>query len=130
MRNEKFDPFPVSLDVKDWHSPFNESCDHNINPTLACTCKRVRIRKNYRVVKVHDTDVPHNCKPDIIMEVYPNGRLIFREAGRRKTSGYATTAGAIYSRLLMNEAKAKVLAKAQLKRQRKLERKKARKKLR
>lgn len=90
---------------------------------LPCECKRIRHYKNYRVCRVHDPEVPHGCKKDLIVEVYPHGQIIVREAGRRKINSYATTVGKIYSRLVLNEA----LAKARAKHQAKKDRKKARK---
>lgn len=72
--------------VKDHHSPNNEECEHNQAIDRDCTCKRVLNRKPFRVCKVHDTatkDRDRRTSPDIIIEVHPNGRLVFREKGKR-----------------------------------------------
>lgn len=98
--------------VKDWHSPRNEECAHNGNIDADCSCKRpARQRKPYRVCRVHDDNVPHGCRAEIVLEVHPNGRLIFREAGRRKSNAFATSVGEIYSRLTLQHARQVALAK-------------------
>jgi len=114
--------------VRQWHRPNNADCPQNIKMEWDCDCKRPpRNRKPYRVCRVHDSDVPHGTKADIILEIHPNGRLIFREKARPRRFSYATTVGKIYTRLLWNEAMTKAAAKAKARKDRKLARKKARK---
>lgn len=74
-----------------------------------------RQRKPYRTVRVHDENVPHRCKKDIVVEVWPNGVLTFREQGRRSSSALATTAGEIYADLMMRAARRAILEKRKAK---------------
>lgn len=120
------EPEPV---IHDWHSPRNEACPQNQDSARDCACTqpaRQRARKPYRTLRVHDSDVPHNVRPDIIMEVHPNGRLIFREKGRPRRCSYSTTVGKIYSRMVLAEALAKASARARDRAKRMKERKAAR----
>ena len=114
--------------IHDWHRPRNEACSQNKNPAKDCDCaKPKRNFKPYRVVRVHDTEVNHGVKPDIIIEVHPNGRLIFREKGRPRRFSYGTTAADIYGRLVRNEALRKMAAKKKERAARRAERNAARK---
>lgn len=86
--------------VKDWHNPFNDDCPHNREVELDCGCKRPVKRKPFRVCKTHDTltkDRGHKTSPDIIIEVHPNGRLVFREKGKR--TRFETTSVKVYEGL-------------------------------
>lgn len=117
---------PVEAVIHDWHQPRNNACAQNHDVARDCECvkpKKIKNRKPYRVCRVHDREVPHGAKADIILEVHPNGRLILREKGRPRRFSYATTIGKIYTRLLMNEALAKAAAKAKERRERKAARK-------
>ena len=96
-------------DVKLWHDPHNEECLNNSDIYKNCTCKRQVKRKPYRVVRVSDpTATNYQRDGRIVVEVHPNGLLVFRERGRRKQ--YQTTVGKIYSNLIWHEAM--MLAKA------------------
>lgn len=87
----------------DWHSPKNESCPHNADPTEKCRCKRPRKYKPYRVVRVHDDDAPRGVDNRIAVQVWPqNGVIELREYGRRKS--YSITAGELYKRLVWGAA--------------------------
>jgi hypothetical protein len=95
--------------IHDWHNPraFNpdapDFCPHNLDITRDCTCKRKVNRKPYRVVRVSDpTAANYQRDGRIVVEVHPNGLLVFRERGRRKQ--YSTTVGKIYSNLIWHEA--------------------------
>lgn len=95
--------------IHDWHDPRNELCGQNQHLDANCTCKRKVNRKPYRVVRVSDpTAANYQRDGRIVVEVHPNGLLVFRERNRRKT--YSTTVGKIYSNLLWHEAM--TLAKA------------------
>lgn len=102
--------------IKAWHDPRNYSCANNEDIYKNCTCKRVVNRKPYRVVRVHDGKAPAGVKADIVVEVHPNGRLVFREAKRRR--GYETTAGAVYYRIMAQEARVAAMAKKKARRRR------------
>ena len=94
----------IHAKISDWHSPRNEKCAQNYDADLDCTCKRVRHRKNYRVVRVKDDSVPHGVRQRIILEIHPDGTIILREQGRRKTNSYSTTTGKIFGGLLWRQA--------------------------
>ena len=95
--------------IHDWHDPRNEDCDQNRVSFADCTCKRKINRKPYRVVRVSDpTAANYQRDGRIVVEVHPNGLLVFRERGRRKA--YSTTVGKIYTGLVWREAM--TLAKA------------------
>lgn len=91
----------VYMAIPDWHQPNEKTCPQNANAKHPCTCKRPMKRKPFRVCRVRDNTVPRGVKPEISFEVYPNGRLVFREKNRSKF--YETTAGAIYERLQQQE---------------------------
>lgn len=81
--------------IPDWHDTKNEACPQNQEGQLHkdCTCKKQVNRKGYRVCRVHDEitkDRSHKTSQDIVIEVHPLGRLVFREKGKRKR--YETTA--------------------------------------
>jgi hypothetical protein len=107
---------PVAT-YRDWHEPQNEDCLHNHDPiTQPCTCKRKLIRKPFRVVRVRDANVGHGIRPELSIEVYPNGRLVIREAGRRMR--VEATLGAVYEQCLMRDARRVVFAKRKAKQER------------
>lgn len=111
--------------VKDWHDPRNGDCAHNTYIESDCTCKRIVKRKPYRVVKVHDSGVPYNVNPNIVLEIYQtNGTLVLREAKRRKR--YSTTVSDVYAWLVRRSALAAMAAQREARRQRKMERKRKR----
>jgi|SRR5215471_3517153 len=113
--------------VKNAHNPRNEDCPHNLNATLDCNCKRIVNRKPYRVIRVHDSNVPRGYRHDIIVEVWPNGLIKLRERGRREKSAHGIMAGDLYSMLLRRAALAHVAAKRKARAEkRKLRRKGAR----
>lgn len=95
--------------IHDWHDPRNPGCSQNAHWTCDCTCEKPkRQRKPYRTVKVHDESVSmHKVRPDIILEIHPNGRLVLREKGRR--SSLYTTVASVYERLVIGEARKKKL---------------------
>ena len=95
----------------DHHQPRNEECPHNLDPSLACNCKLMRNRKPYKVCKVHDAHAKGRLSPDIILEIHPNGVLVFREKGRR--TSFETTAGAVFAGLVWKDAMSKAQAKKQ-----------------
>lgn len=98
--------------VRDWHSPRNNDCAHNMSPGSDCCCKRPVNRKPFRVVRVNDTSVDmHKISGRIVAELHPNGILVLREAGRRKR--YVTTLGTIYAKLVWHEAITAAKAKKQ-----------------
>lgn len=116
--------------IHDWHRPNNANCQQNIKAAWDCTCekpKRKVNRKPYRVCRVRDLGVNHGVKPDIIIEVHPNGRLIFREKNRPRRFSYGTTAADVYARLVRNEALRKAALKAKERAAKRAERKAARK---
>ena len=86
----------------DAHSPKNEGCPHNQNPEQACTCKRQKIRKPYRQIRVHDRNVGHGIRPQLVVAVWPDGRIEIREHKRRLS--ISVTAGTIYERALIQQA--------------------------
>lgn len=96
--------------VRDWHSPHNEDCAHNMTPAADCSCKRKVNRKPFRVLRVNDVSVKmHKVSGRIIAESYPNGLLILREHGKR--TRYETTLGAVLTGLIWRDAMAKAKAK-------------------
>jgi len=99
----------------DYHKPRNEACHHNENPDQPCTCQgpKTRSRKPFRVCRVRDNSAKL-IKPDIVLEVHPNGVLVFREKGRR--TSYETTAASVFAGLVWREAKAKASEKRAKKR--------------
>jgi hypothetical protein len=88
--------------IKDWHKPSNDDCPQNFSLEADCTCKRPVNRKPYRVVRVVDQGVAHNVNPKIVIEVWPNGTLTFREAKRRRK--YHASTADIYSMLVRRQA--------------------------
>jgi hypothetical protein len=107
----KENPFTRELigEVKDWHQPMNDDCDHNIDPQSDCTCKQPRKYKPYRVVRMRDNAAPHGIDVRIILHAWPNGVIELREHGRRKILSIA--AGELYKRLAWGEAMAAKAAK-------------------
>jgi hypothetical protein len=102
--------------VKDWHNP-REECQHNEDVTLDCNCKRLIVRKPYRVVRVTDQGVGHNTNPNLVIEIYPkDGTITIREKRRKRK--YSTTASDIYSLLVRWAALAEIdkLKKARIER--------------
>lgn len=102
MFNDDVMPFHRPLGkVRDWHSPHDNSCPHNADPLLSCTCKRKVTRKPYRVVRVND---PHADRAHLIVaELHMgNGMLVLRQKGRRKR--VSVSLGVLYERLVFNEA--------------------------
>jgi len=97
--------------VRNAHNPRNEDCPHNLDATEDCNCKRIVNRKPYRVIRVHDENVPRGYRNDIIVEVWPNGLIKLRERGRRAKSAHGIMAGDLYSMLLRRHALAIVAAK-------------------
>jgi len=63
--------------------------------------KKERVRKPYRVVRVHDPEAPHGVDARMILEIYPNGAVAIREHGRRMRR-YITVAN-IYVRCIMRD---------------------------
>lgn len=68
--------------------------------------KKERVRKPYRVVRVHHNDddypdYPHGVDRRMIMEIYPNGTIALREHGRR-VRRYISV-GNIYVRCIMRD---------------------------
>jgi hypothetical protein len=88
--------------VKDWHKPSNDDCSHNCDISYDCDCKRQVKRKPFRVVRVEDRNVAYNVNPKIVIEVWPNGTLTFREAKRRRK--YHASTADIYSMLVRRQA--------------------------
>lgn len=84
----------------DHHKPRNEACPHNEDADAECNCKKLRNRKPYRVVRVNDRNVGAGVRHNIIAELHPDGRLVLREAGRRRSSAVETSLGVIYERAL------------------------------
>lgn len=96
--------------VKECHSPSNEECLNNSDIYKNCTCKRVRARKPFKRVLVHDEGVGHNVSPNIVMEIYTqNGAIAFREKRRKRR--YHTSTADIYAWLVRKEALAAMTAK-------------------
>ena len=54
--------------------------------------------------------VPYGVKPELILTLYPDGRIGFRELGRRRE--YQVDAGTIYARLVRDETAPKGRRKA------------------
>lgn len=95
--------------VKPWHNPHGD-CLNNGDIYKDCTCKRVRNKRPFKEVVVHDEGVAHNVKPVIVMEIYQhNGVISFREQRRKKR--YVTTAAEVYAWLVRGEALAAMAAR-------------------
>lgn len=89
--------------VKACHDPRRDMCPHNADPLFNCDCvsgKKV-VRKPFKTVNVTDpqADRAHNIVAEIHMA---NGMLVLRQKGRRKR--VSVTLGALYERLIFNEA--------------------------
>jgi hypothetical protein len=82
--------------VRDWHNPHNDKCPHNRSIECDCACKREVKRKGYTVRRVHDDNVPHGYKSDIVVEIWPNGVLKLRERGRKQSSAVSFMVGDLY----------------------------------
>lgn len=107
--------------VKPWHNPRRLSggdfCPHNLDITQDCTCKRVRVRKGFKQVMVHDAGVGHNVSPNIVLEIWPkNGVLVLREKRRRKR--YTTSTADVYGWLVRREALAVAAARREARKRR------------
>jgi hypothetical protein len=89
-------------EIKDWHRPANEECGQNQDSSLDCTCKKIRKRKPYRVVRVHCKDVDRGVNPRLVMEIWPDGRFLLREEKRKVR--FETTVGRIYHNLVWRAA--------------------------
>lgn len=111
--------------VKDWHNPHNEDCSQNQDVYADCTCKRPRIRKPYRAIKVTDNGVGHRVNPLLIFEIYPDGTFNMREAGRKKRFSWNTAD--LYRHLMWRSALAYQNAKRKARKERRLARKAVRK---
>lgn len=114
-----------STNYKDHHDPHSETCPHNADPENACECKRVVNRKPFRVCRVTDKSVGHGIRPSFVCEVWPDGRLVIREQGRKLR--VVTTLGTVYEQCLMRDARNAILAKRKIKNDRKKLRQAARK---
>jgi hypothetical protein len=102
---------PKGLEVtayNDAHDP-RTHCPHNVDPNAVCTCRRRRQRKPYRTLRVADKNVSRGIRPQLILEVHPDGRLVLREQGRR--TRVETTLGTVYEQCLAREARRAVAAK-------------------
>lgn len=106
---------------KEIHNPRNDTCEHNDNPDSACTCKAIRTRKPYRVCRVTDRSASHGIKPQLILEVHPEGLLVIRESGRRMR--VETTLAIVYERALMQIALVARREKKKLRRENRIKRK-------
>lgn len=98
--------------VKECHNPRNDLCPHNADSKFDCSCKsgKVVIRKEYREIRVNDASVKmHRISGNIVCRLYPNGLLVMREKGKRKT--YETTIGAVYTGRVWSEAMQKAREK-------------------
>jgi hypothetical protein len=95
-------PSDSSTNYKEHHDPRNDDCPHNEDPERSCECKKPRNRKPYRRIAVCDRDVNHGVRPDLIVEIYPNARVVIREKGRRHR--IETTVGTIYENCLKRDA--------------------------
>lgn len=109
--------------VKDWHKPSNDDCPHNCDIMMDCGCKRPVKRKPYRVVRVEDRNAAYNVNPKIVIEVWPNGTLTFREAKRRRK--YHISTADLYSMLVRREALAAIANKKKESKARRLAARKA-----
>lgn len=94
--------------VREWHSPHNADCPHNMSPAADCACK-LQIKRNGKkkhkpriIFRVTDNTVDRGVKPELVAELHDDGKLIIRESKCRK--GYETTLGKTYCRLMRNFA--------------------------
>lgn len=97
--------------VKEWHNPRNDECPHNQELASDCTCKRIVNRKPYRKVRVYDEKVPHGYRPNIVVEVWPNGLIRLREMGRRDKNAHGIFASDLLPMLVRRRALAELAAK-------------------
>ncbi len=111
--------------IKPWHDPHDADCQQNFNVRADCSCKRIVNRKAYRVVRVNDRSVSHGIRPRFVAEIWPDGRLVIREQGRKLR--VETTLGAVYEGCLMREARRAMAVKQAARKARRLERKAKRK---
>ena len=95
--------------VREWHSPHNDSCEHNANVAHDCTCKRKVTRKGFKTVRVNARNVPRGVKPQLVIEIHDGGRLVFRELRRRVS--YDTTIGDVYFDLMTRAARREAATK-------------------
>lgn len=102
---------------REHHNPLNDGCPHNEDASNACECKRVVNRKPFKVCRVTDKSVGHGIRPAFVCEVWPDGRLVIREQGRKLR--VATTLGTVYEQCLMRDARNAILLKRKAKNDRK-----------
>lgn len=97
--------------IKGCHDPRNESCPQNADVKFDCACKSARIvnRKPFKQVRVTDSQVGRGIRPEIVAELWPDGRLVLREAGRRLR--VETTLGVIYEQCVARDARRAAMAK-------------------
>lgn len=105
--------------VKGCHNPRNEDCPQNTDAKFNCDCKSTappKERKPYREVRVHDRNVGHGVRDHFVAEIWPDGKLVIREQGRRLR--VETTLGVVYqdclnraARRIINEKRAAKAAK-------------------
>lgn len=97
MSAKPYDPMDAVIcgKVRNWHRPANPDCPHNSDIKSDCNCKRIVNRKPFRVVRVHDDNVPYRVNPNLILEIYPHGRIAIRE--QRRSRRYWTSTADIYA---------------------------------
>jgi hypothetical protein len=93
--------------IRDWHKPSNDECEQNKDAEANCTCKLTipsngKKHKPRVIFRVTDHSVMRGVKPDLVVELHDDGKLIVRESKRR--ARYETTIGSVYCRLVKNHA--------------------------